>query len=106
MSLTDNPAWPAYKAALSRLAKAGANLEEADAAALEGVAQNDFQQARDDYESARARLVGPGCGAEASEGPHLGGAREVDGYGAHPRALWLGQSQIGLRRSTPETPEE
>ena len=62
------------------------------------------RRGRDDQESARARLIGSGFGAEADGSP--AGTREVDGYRAHSRALWLGQSEIGLHQMTQETPEE
>jgi hypothetical protein len=76
MSTIDHPDWGAYKAALSRLARAGAELEEpAPGLAGETLALGEFRLAVAEFEAMRARLnggpdMGPAMdGVPASSGP-------------------------------------
>lgn len=62
LATTDHPAWPAYKAALERLARAGVRMEAArmmNAPDLDD-AEAAFQEAMAAYDAARERLGQPG----------------------------------------------
>ena len=61
MAVSDHPAWGDYKAALAKLAEAGAHLEEARAQDSPHLAEHEreFQEALDAYEAIREWLRQP-----------------------------------------------
>src|SRR5688572_29683260 len=84
MATTDHPAWPAYKAALERLARAGVRMEAARMMSAPDLAEVEaaFQRAMDAYDEVRERLAQPG--------PSL-----VDG--APMLRAWLGPTDLTFR---------
>jgi hypothetical protein len=95
MPLFEKPDWPAYKAALRRIAETGAELEQAEAAggrSAEIVEQ--FQAALEVYQQVRAGLVCPALEHENDPEPRRNGGDRLKSDG-HSERRQLG----GGRRS-------
>jgi hypothetical protein len=82
MPLFEKSDWPAYKAALRRIAETGMELERSEVAGAPEVeiAAQQFQAALSDYQQARAGLVDPLVDLNGDPGAEPGDWRSSDGY--------------------------
>jgi hypothetical protein len=99
MPLLTDPAWPIYKAALARLAKAGADLEDLKAGGglLSDETLQEFADAVLAYEAARVHLRNSGP-YPCALGEAPGALMDVDGVPSPVAGLRPGQSHIGVQQ--------